>query len=355
MTTQIYSHQDLMQGRTNFNQSVPVIAHGDSWGSFGSLPPWITGSLFNQMDFGKDVGIVNYAMPGQLLRDLPDPRKFPTFHLAMTLRGMPDWRAMLISGGGNDLIDWARRGPGYDLTQRVLRHADEFLPPDHGPSRYLSQTGWTHLCEELLDAYLDLDALRDQNYPRMEIITHVYDYMTPRFAPAVGGVSGPWLAPAFTSAGIPAGDWQAAARVLVDWFHDFLEQRVKTTIGGFVVLDTRGGSVPAAPGTTGISNDWANEIHLTAAGYRRLATATCNPDLQAHAAQWTTGEIADTLAAPKSLDFGPKSMPTPKVKAKAKGKSPLRTGSKAGPQAASKSGDARATKTKPKGAGKRST
>ena len=56
------------------------------------------------MDFGKDVGIVNYAMPGQLLRDLPDPRKFPTFHLAMTLRGMPDWRAMLISGGGNDLI-----------------------------------------------------------------------------------------------------------------------------------------------------------------------------------------------------------------------------------------------------------
>ena len=26
-------------------QSVPVIAHGDSWGSFGSLPPWITGSL----------------------------------------------------------------------------------------------------------------------------------------------------------------------------------------------------------------------------------------------------------------------------------------------------------------------
>ncbi|ANH66608.1 hypothetical protein [Mitsuaria sp. 7] len=296
MTLKIYSHQDLMQGRTNFNQFVPVIAHGDSWGSFGSLPPWITGSLFNAMDFGKDVGIVNYAMPGQLLRDLPDPKKFSHFHLAITLRGMPDWRAMLISGGGNDLIEWARRGQGYDITQRVLRYPSEWLPPDQGTTRFVSQKGWSSLCDELLEAYVALDALRDGNYEQMEIITHVYDYMTPRFAPALNGVSGPWMAPAFHAAGIPEDQWQALARVLVDWFHDFLEHQVKTRIGGFVVLDTRGGSTPAAPGTTGISNDWANEIHLTAAGYKKLAKAKCNAELQAHAANWTTGEIAEVLS-----------------------------------------------------------
>lgn len=296
MTLEIYSHQDLMQGRTNFNQFVPVIAHGDSWGSFGSLPPWITGSLFNAMDFGKDVGIVNYAMPGQLLRDLPDPKKFSHFHLAMTLRGMPDWRAMLISGGGNDLIDWVKRGQGHDLAQRVLRYPSEWLPADQGTTRFLSQKGWSSLCDELLDAYVALDALRDGNYEQMEIITHVYDYMTPRFAPAVNGVSGPWMAPAFHAAGIPDDQWQALARVLVDWFHDFLEHQVKTRIGGFVVLDTRGGSTPAAPGTTGVSNDWANEIHLTAAGYRKVAKAKCNATLQAHAVNWTTGEIAEVLS-----------------------------------------------------------
>lgn len=298
MTTRVFSHQDLMNDRIDFNQSVPVIAHGDSWGSFGSLPPWITGSLFNAMDFGKDVAVVNYAIPGQLLRDLPDPKKFSKFHMAMTLRGMPNWRAMLISGGGNDLIDWLRRGEGHDIAQRILRFRTEWLPADQGSTRYLSQAGWASLCDELLDAYVQLDALRDRNFAGMDIVTHVYDYMTPRFAPALNGVSGPWMAPAFLAAGIPPDEWQAVARALVDWFFDFLEHRVKTRIGGFLVLDTRGGSTPAKPGTSGTSNDWANEIHLTAAGYRKLAKATCNATLQARARSWTTGAIVDTAAVP---------------------------------------------------------
>jgi len=293
MTTTIYSHQDLMEDRTDFNSSVPVIAHGDSWGSFGSLPPWITGSLFNALDFGKNVAVVNYAMPGQQLRDLADPRKFSKFHLAMTLRGMPDWRAMLISGGGNDLVEWLRRGEGHDIAQRILRFPKEWLPADQGPTRYLSQAGWASLCEELLAAYVELDALRDQNFAGMDIVTHVYDYMTPRFAPAVNGVAGPWLAPGLLAAGIPDGDWPAIARVLVDWFFDFLEHRVKTRIGGFLVLDTRGGTTPADPRTTGVSKDWANEIHLTAAGYRKLAKTKCNPALKARAAAWTAGAIAE--------------------------------------------------------------
>ncbi|MDH0866286.1 hypothetical protein [Mitsuaria sp. GD03876] len=296
MTTRIFSHQDLMNDRIDFNQSVPVIAHGDSWGSFGSLPPWITGSLFNAMDFGKDVAVVNYAIPGQLLRDLPDPKKFSKFHMAMTLRGMPNWRALLISGGGNDLIEWIRRGEGHDIAQRILRFPAEWLPADQGPTRFLSQAGWASLCDELLEAYVQLDALRDRNFAGMDIVTHVYDYMTPRFAPALNGVSGPWMAPGFLAAGIPPTAWQAVARVLVDWFFDFLEHRVKTRIGGFLVLDTRGGSTPAQPGTSGTSNDWANEIHLTAAGYKKLAKAKCNATLRYRAQSWTTGAIVDTAA-----------------------------------------------------------
>ncbi|WP_431258405.1 hypothetical protein ACQ86G_28500 [Roseateles chitinivorans] len=298
MTTKMYSNEDLRQGRTDFNQFVPVIAHGDSWGSFGSLPTWLTGSLFNALDFGKDVGIVNYAMPGQLLRDLPDPKKFSKFNQAMTARGTPHWRALMISGGGNDLIDWIRRSPGFDLSQRILRRQDEWQDPSQGVARYLSQSGWTHFCEELMDAYVKLDALRDGNFAGMVIITHVYDYMTPRFAPVIGGGSNAWMAPAFEMAGIPKGDWTAVAHVLVDWFHDFLDHQVKARIGGFLVLDTRGGSKPAVPGTTGISNDWANEIHLTAQGYRTLAAAKCNATLTALATTWTTGEIADATTPP---------------------------------------------------------
>ncbi|WP_377156284.1 hypothetical protein ACFJIX_28980 [Roseateles sp. UC29_93] len=349
MTTKMYSNEDLRQGRTDFNQFVPVIAHGDSWGSFGSLPTWLTGSLFNALDFGKDVGIVNYAMPGQLLRDLPDAKKFSKFNQAMTARGAPNWRALMISGGGNDLIDWIRRSPGFDLSQRILRRQDEWQDASLGVARYLSQSGWTNLCEELMEAYVKLDALRDGNFAGMVIITHVYDYMTPRFAPVIGGGSNAWMAPAFEMAGIPKGDWNAVAHVLVDWFHDFLEHQVKARIGGFLVLDTRGGSTPAAPGTTGVSNDWANEIHLTAQGYKKLAAATCNATLTALAQTWTTGEIAasDTPPAAAGLralesalresgQASPKSAKAMKKAPDAPAKKGKKTGQKTATKAATK-------------------
>ena len=353
MTTKMYSNEDLRQGRTDFNQFVPVIAHGDSWGSFGSLPTWLTGSLFNALDFGKDVGIVNYAMPGQLLRDLPDAKKFSKFNQAMTARGAPQWRALMISGGGNDLIDWIRRSPGFDLSQRILRRQDEWQDPSQGVARYLSQSGWTNLCDELMDAYMKLDALRDGNFAGMVIITHVYDYMTPRFAPVIGGGSNAWMAPAFEMAGIPKGDWTAVAHVLVDWFHDFLDHQVKARIGGVLVLDTRGGSRPAAPGTTGVSNDWANEIHLTAQGYRTLAGAKCNATLTALAATWTTGEIADAgtppaAAALRALEAALRvsERPTPK-RAKALKKVTEQAPEKAPKKALKKASDTRAKQVKP--------
>ncbi|NDD55708.1 hypothetical protein EBZ39_17890, partial [bacterium] len=41
------------------------------------------------------------------------------------------------------------------------------------------------------------------------------------------------------------------------------------------VVDTRGTTVPALPGTTGDSADWANEVHPNALGYGKLARRIC--------------------------------------------------------------------------------
>ncbi len=60
-------------------------------------------------------------------------------------------------------------------------------------------------------------------------------------------------------------------------------------VRNFVVLDTRGGATPAIPGSTGstgVSGDWQNEIHLTSEGCGKLAKARCNAALQALASTW---------------------------------------------------------------------
>ena len=278
--TRLYSHQQLMNDPTLVMGQVPLIAHGDSWFSFGDFFPTKTRSLLDFFQFGRDAGIVNYAMPGQKLKDYPDPQRYAKFHLAMTLRGMPRWGALLLSGGGNDMIAWLRRGPGTDLSQRLLRAPAEWLPEHFGPLRYVSEHGWSNLCAELLQAYTELDTLRDQcANPQAPMVTHVYDYMVPRFAYAAGGLAGPWCAPSLQTFQIPAEAWAPIMRVLVDWNHSFLTHTVQNCIGNFVVLDTRGVSQPAEAGSTGRSGDWQNEIHLTPEGYDKLARRSCNDTL----------------------------------------------------------------------------
>ncbi len=278
--TRLYSHQQLMNDPTLFMGQVPLIAHGDSWFSFGDFFPTKTRSLLDFFQFGRDAGIVNYAMPGQKLKDYPDPERYAKFHLAMTLRGMPRWAALLVSGGGNDMIAWLRRGTGVDIGQRLLRAPQEWLPEHFGAMRYVSEQGWSNLCAELLQAYTQLDALRDQcANPLAPIVTHVYDYMVPRFAYAAGGLAGPWCAPSLQTFQIPAEAWSPIMRILVDWNHSFLTHTVQSRIGNFLVLDTRGVSQPAEPGSTGRSGDWQNEIHLTPEGYDKLARRSCNDAL----------------------------------------------------------------------------
>lgn len=286
-TTRIYSHQDLMNDRTHFDVELPLIAHGDSWASFGDIPPTKTRALLDHFDFGRNVGIVNYAMPGQLLCDLTDPKRYSKFHLAMTLRGMPKWRAVLISGGGNDLIDWMSHGQGSELSHRLLRWPTEWLAKELGPARYLSEGGWVSLCQNMLEAYRQFDALRAaSSNPDARLITHCYDFMVPRSAPAAGGLLGPWFAPKLAQAGIPSADWPAVAHLVVEWFYSFLVHQVQPQVRNFVVLDTRGAATPAIPGSTGVSGDWQNEIHLTSEGYGKLAKAKCNTALQALASSW---------------------------------------------------------------------
>ncbi len=273
MTTPLYSDAQLNDENNpiDFNAQAPVIAHGDSWFAFGSVLPWQTGNMLNTVRFPSATGIVNYAAPMQKLQGMADRHRYPRFVRAMTLRGMPKWQAILLSGGGNDLFEALRASPNIALGQRLLRTRPEWTK-SRGASKYLSDAGWRMLLDQLMLAYTQFDEVRHQSTnPDAPIITHVYDYATPRNAPALSGMIGPWLCGPLKLFDIPEEDWVAVVQELLDRFNTFLLTEVSARIANFHVADTSGTLTPAKTTDTGATDHWENEVHPNPAGYEKLA------------------------------------------------------------------------------------
>lgn len=253
--------------------TIPIIAQGDSWYSFGSIPPWHTGNVLTQIDFQRDATIVDYAQPGQLIRDMcTNPDSY--FNVALTQRSATAFNAIMVSGGGNDVIAWLRRDPSLPATQRLLLLPNEWQPVAPGgkaASRYISPAGWHLLAAQIMTGYQNFADLRARSSnPNATIVTHTYDYSVPRPAGIPTATQG-WMYPALTRYGIPAADWNAVSAYLIDSMADFVLGTVINAIPNMTMVDLRGTLTPAVPGATGPSNDWANEIHPTPDGYAKLA------------------------------------------------------------------------------------
>ena len=109
------------------------------------------------------------------------------------------------------------------------------------------------------------------------VVTHTYDWMTPRNSPSrffQFELLGPWIYPVLVRANVPESQWNAISDYLVD--------ALRTTIKGltigsdklpnFYVVSTQDTLTPAALGETGESGDWMNEIHPGSDGYKKIAT-----------------------------------------------------------------------------------
>ena len=248
------------------------LAQGDSWFSIGHLPPWCTSNLLQQMLLSRSAVAVNCARPGVELAHMTDRCTAPAF--LSLLGGVMAWRwdAILLSGGGNDLIDAANSDTRVDAQYRLLLNADEWSAQG-AASRYLSAAGWGTFTEHMDEVLALLLAQRDRSLNRgVPVVLHTYDYVCARNAPAGPGL-GPWLYKALhDSYASPQADWAALANLLIDrlaamWI--VLGQKYAAL--NVHVVDTRGSLARAAPETTGVSGDWENEIHPTPHGYALLA------------------------------------------------------------------------------------
>jgi lysophospholipase L1-like esterase len=180
------------------------------------------------------------------------------------------YHAILLSGGGNDLIDALRPKDGSPpiIVPRSGRVRDT-------AKAYVDAAALQALTDNVLAGYRRLIALRDGSDANAgtPIVLHTYDYPTPRNAkakllghPAIG----PWLLPALRAAAVPEKFYRgvtdrvfnAQAKALLT-LHD--------PANGVHVVDTRNTIARADPGTTELSGDWINEIHPDAHGYALLA------------------------------------------------------------------------------------
>lgn len=288
---------DIFQAHQLFSATPPLLssygrrllAEGDSWFTIGTMNlPKVSNILFN-LDFAQSTAVVTCAYPGDTLQHMVDNLRDVNFDRLLRKRNFASyWEAILISGGGNDLID-AARTPSHDAQgqliprdRRLLLTAQEAAqssaPED--PARFVSDAGWERLASYLRANFAELVQRRDQG-PSKDRPMFAHTYAVPTVRPA-GTLSRPqgWLYPAMVAYGIPAADWHGVSSLLFSRLRFLLLEMdqssgLPTALPHLHVFDSAGLSsiIPASPGVDGESGDWVNEIHLTVAGYRKLGRA----------------------------------------------------------------------------------
>jgi len=242
-----------------------LVAEGDSWFTISGLPAY---NLLFELRFRKQTRIVSCALPGDTIKNMSEIAKNPQLRAAWS-DGGGRWDAILLSGGGNDLIDAA----DAILLPKARRTANP-----QGPRDYCDGPLLDTLIEEIQDGYRRIADARDVPGAAARgapILTHAYDYATPRNAPArlVFGRIGPWLFRALKDCGIPSPAWVPVADYLTDALADGILAlgSGRNAIPAFHVADTRNSLTRADPKDRGDSHDWQNEIHPNGGGYGKLA------------------------------------------------------------------------------------
>jgi hypothetical protein len=251
-----------------------LLAEGDSWFSIGALNPAKNSNLLFEMTFRQSACAINCAAPGDTLRRMSQVNTDRNFIDLLCGRRARIWEGLLLSCGGNDLIDALQvRGAGIAPAQRLLLRSDEWGPPEAGAARYLSDPGWDTFSVYLRANLEHLLGLRDRG-PSAGCPVFMHGYAVPTPRPAGAGPVGPWLYPAVQAYEIPEADRRGVAALLIGRLARLLASCAADSqrFPALHFFDTTAIALePAQAGTSGESGDWVNEIHLTWRGCEKLA------------------------------------------------------------------------------------
>lgn len=254
------------------------LAQGDSWFSIGAFPPPLTSNVIGELRTTRATAVVNCGRPSKTLQHMNDTTREPWFVNLLAGNIARRWDAVLISGGGNDLIDAARVGPQHPADRRLLLAPSERPASPAGAADYLSAGGWCTFEAYLTPVFHALVRLRDRRPLNrgVPMLFQTYAATTPRPSPAAPGF-GPWLEPAMRRFVIPTGHWFDVSRALTHRLAALLarlidERTQADPATNLHLVDTRSAPLrQAAVSDTGVAGDFQNEIHLTRRGYRKVA------------------------------------------------------------------------------------
>lgn len=259
-----------------------LYAEGDSWfDKFTPIPQTGT-NLLEALRLPAFAGLVDASHIGDTSREIVTGwqrrRTKEMFRLF-------DFDAILLSAGGNDLKNLFA-ALYFDLGEQregraVVASADRLRRAQHAD-----------VIDEFFDGVVDdvraFIALRDEALSERTraapLFLHGYDHLQPRPAgarifAATGLGAGPWLYPSLKHAGLDDGQMLSLAQRVVDELNERLRALVLSLGDGANVwfVDQRGLLTLAAPGSEGLSGDWIDEIHPSAAGFAKLAAQRWNP------------------------------------------------------------------------------
>ena len=244
-----------------------LLAEGDSWYAWAHLNLLPSSNIPEQLEFRESTIIVNLAYSGDVMRNISDSESNSLFYFE--LQGQR-YDAILLSGGGNDLIDALNPAASADgqpaiIVPRGRRRVDN-------AASYVNATALKALTDNVIASFQHLIAQRDASDANAAtpIVLHTYDYPTPRNAKATfmgQGVVGPWILPALQCAAVPMNLYQRVTDVVFDALANALMGNLHQPQNNVNVVDTRNTLTRAKPGTTELDGDWINEIHPDAHGY----------------------------------------------------------------------------------------
>jgi hypothetical protein len=235
-----------------------LITEGDSWFSYP-----LNANIADHIEMMSDFSMLRLEHNGDQARDILGAGSDQLKKIRYYLKNYPV-EAVLISAGGNDVVAGElKRILGARTAGATWQSAVKLAT-------------LTTVLDDIVAAYGRLLDARDSLRPDCVVFAHSYCYFEPTGRKATGpfglGSAGPWMRPVLTSRGIdPVTEGPQVSRYLVDELHARL-QALASSRPRFVVIDTRR-ALPVD------DVHWADEIHPSGTGFRRLAHDFWRPEL----------------------------------------------------------------------------
>lgn len=264
-----------------------LLAEGDSWMSIGALNGQGS-NLINPLRLHPSTVVINCSYPGDTLVRMARMLDDPHFRRLLCEPGHASfWEGIILSAGGNDMIDAAQIPPrlrGSDIAPEdrlLLTDAEAALlnPSDPTPARHVSRAGWDRLAGYLRAALLEIVRLKNLGPSRdSPLMLHTYVEPVVRRAGIWPLAPDGWLYKAMLTYEIRSLQVQQGVvhelfsrlRALLMSFDQ--DSGHAGAIAKVHVFDaSRAALEPADPGARGRSGDWINEIHPTHGGYTKIA------------------------------------------------------------------------------------